>query len=58
MLPMCIIRHICDDLEKIGQGQIDHQNFHLAMSPASVNSVVCYLWHMDCSTVLCYNGYL
>ena len=27
-MPFCIICHICDDLEKLGQGQIDHQIFN------------------------------
>ncbi len=32
MMLLCIIRHICDDLEKVGQGQIDLQKFQLAIS--------------------------
>ena len=30
-MSVCIFCHICDDLDKLGQGQIKHQNFQLAM---------------------------
>ncbi len=41
MMPLCVICHICDDLEKVGQGQIDRQNFQLDISQQPLKIQTC-----------------
>ena len=52
MMWLCIIWHNLDHLEKLGQGQIDLQNFPFAMSQQPLKVYTCG-WKLRCIIWLC-----